>query len=531
MMPKDSEYVVLVVPRQDVKTMKTRLEDHNLLDKSQKIRLVSVGDETWIPGSGYDAVGGDGKDAFCIPTLLATTTEVAGAFLDAEHDEVACEMIASHVRRSIGFEHDQVQFAILKNAGSRFAQPGEHGRKISGPENLAVEILEEWLKRISGSKGLANISPDDLVRDEHRHPPTQTSEYNVYPPLLLLQPPFFRAKTPTGTMDAAKSDHLPTLFAALCKAFKVTHIASNGPIPVHFRKSDTTKDFMLSEDSDAGVNILRSPTNFTPLYGDFGPTLSYEETPSTSDFDKAFWCSTVQNSVNQTWAPRYTMFSKGNLSEKARIQNLSSLSKTALGCAIDQTSAIDLYAGIGYFVFSYAKKGVGKIFCWEINGWSIEGMRKGAEANGWDMAVFAGPQDDHTALRQAAGNSEKILAFPSSNQDAANQVRAIRDLIPPVRHVNCGYLPSSAASWRVAVEALDPVLGGWIHAHENIPKKELDSHTAKIVDTFSTLVSEVHSHTPQRHFSVASEHFERVKSYSPGIIHCVIDIAIKPVPL
>ena len=38
----------------------------------------------------------------------------------------------------------------------------------------------------------------------------------------------------------------------------------------------------------------------------------------------------------------------------------------------------DLYAGIGYFAFSYAKAGVGKVLCWEINPWSVDGLRRGA---------------------------------------------------------------------------------------------------------------------------------------------------------
>ena len=39
---------------------------------------------------------------------------------------------------------------------------------------------------------------------------------------------------------------------------------------------------------------------------------------------------------------------------------LDSLSETTLGTKPQNTSAVDLYAGIGYFAFSYAKAGVGK---------------------------------------------------------------------------------------------------------------------------------------------------------------------------
>ena len=144
-------------------------------------------------------------------------------------------------------------------------------------------------------------------------------------------------------------------------------------------------------------NILRSPVNLTPLYGDFGstPTPQTISNPTATDFANALWVTARQNGIWQTWAPLYTMFSRGNVREKARILNLPTLT-TGLDTA---SAAVDLYAGIGYFAFSYRKssqaleKGIKQVLCWEINPWSVEGLRRGAEMNKSRRCRLCGPRD------------------------------------------------------------------------------------------------------------------------------------------
>ena len=65
-------------------------------------------------------------------------------------------------------------------------------------------------------------------------------------------------------------------------------------------------------------------------------------------------------SNKQTWAPKHTMFSRGNIKEKARVLNLAKQPTAGLEPGLENTDpeartmAVDLYAGIGYFTFSYA---------------------------------------------------------------------------------------------------------------------------------------------------------------------------------
>ena len=80
---------------------------------------------------------------------------------------------------------------------------------------------------------------------------------------------------------------------------EITHIALNKPII----------------ESD----IMRRPHNLIPIIGDFGPDISIDNkppSPTESDFNRAFWCHVIQNGIYQTWAPKYTMFSRGNIKEK-----------------------------------------------------------------------------------------------------------------------------------------------------------------------------------------------------------------------
>ena len=347
------------------------------------------------------------------------------------------------------------------------------------------------------------------------------SGYAIYPPLLQLSSDLF-SKWPS-TIFEILINHANSLYGILCETFQITHIALSGPIPASLKESHNS----LDHGSNSNPNILRSPANFHPVHGDFGPQLSPFHLPNHADFQQAFWCTANQNGITQTWAPRYTMFSRGNLSEKARILNLPTLQPERLGCATWKTSAVDLYAGIGYFALSYAKADVKNVLCWEINPWSIEALQRGVHRMGGyagRMKVF---REGEWPRGPAGLRQSRLTVFAESNEHASERLRGLRGFIWPVRHVNCGFLPSSQPSWETAVRALDPADGGWVHAHENIAKNDIESRQAEIVQEFERLVMQVHG--PEHGRKVECEHLERVKSYSPHVIHCVLDIAIVPV--
>ena len=482
--------VSLIVARPLVKQVKTILEDQGCLDRSHKIKSV-----------GADG-GVDGKIGFLIPARLP--------------EDGYRQCISKH-------QDDQHHQRILNKLGlSTLA--GDIKVQVKGSVDMPTEarkrnplgaVIEVWMQ----------ILPSTVLEILFSQSQTQASSplsyisnirYNIYEPLLLLAPEF----SPFVAIDSKEYRlHLEILHEMICQRMNITHIAIKGLI---LPTVPSVVDGVLSMASSQDVpNILRSPSNFMPLYGDFGPMLRPDKHPSNHDFASAFWCSSRQNGITQIWAPRYTMFSRGNISEKTRVLKLDTLKHQWLGCSAAETTAVDLYAGIGYFAFSYLKAGVGKVLCWDMNPWSLEGLRKGAECNRWKAMSFLEDGPNTQAFDEA-----KILAFEETNECAASRVESIRDQLHPVRHVNCGYLPSSKGSWETAVQMLDPRQGGWVHAHENVAKNEIESRAVEIVAMFKEFTRQLQG--AEKEVEVECEHIERVKSYAPGVFHCVYDIAITP---
>jgi len=286
----------------------------------------------------------------------------------------------------------------------------------------------------------------------------------------------------------------------------LTHLAINSGIPLH-------KD----ENSDSKENILRTPSGLITLYGDFGPDLSPDQIPTENDFQEAFWVSTKQNGITQVWAPRYTMFSRGNVKEKARLLDFHASpnkpdrlrSKKELKGDV----AVDMYAGIGYFVFSYVALGM-KVYGWEINGWSVEGLRRGAGCNGWSVKVVKAGGD------WVDEEVDRIVVFEEDNRRAAARLRGLSESEKSqVMHVNCGLLPSSEGSWEMALAVVAEE--GWIHVHENVGVNDVDYRKLEIQGTFGSCLEQTED---ERKAKV--DHVEFVKTFAPGVWHCVFDVYI-----
>lgn len=358
--------------------------------------------------------------------------------------------------------------------------------------------IETWLLRYNPSDH-KNLEQDlnDLYKS--------ANSFTVYGSMLLFSAGAFQDPTWERLFRKACESQQKQLYKFIANAMNVTHVAVNAPIP----PQDT-----------ADSNVLRSPINFNPLLGDFGTT-TCSSPPIEENFDKAYWTTAKQNGIVQTWAPRWTMFSRGNISEKARIIHLPSVRDAVeqgkadgLACA-----AVDLYAGIGYFAFSYAKAGVSKILCWDLNPWSIEGLRRGAAANKWRALIY---QEGRSSLEDMTRTYDaRLLVFNESNNLASSRIKAMRRNLPPIRHVNCGLLPTSQGSWATAVDALDAQMGGWVHVHENFAVDEITAKAEEVRRAFQALLG-----SPSR--IAAVEHVQRVKSYAPGVIHCVVDIFVSP---
>lgn len=363
--------------------------------------------------------------------------------------------------------------------------------------------------------------------------------YTIYTPLLLLSANALTTPPAWGALHASLENHQrQALYACIVDAFQrhgVTHIAMNAPIaPTHPQGQE---------------NRIRSPAGLVPLYGDFGPLPSETEhgadlgQPSETDLQQALWVSTVQNhGIVQIWAPLYTMFSRGNVTEKARIlgygDGFEGLDEACLqGDRVEDIAVVDMYAGIGYFVFSYLKKGVKRVWGWEINGWSIEGLRRGCLENGWGCKVVKVQGDGmmDTSVSQLVSNLDdtvRVVVFHGDNQFAAAILDEMRQLMQPqgtwnsIRHANLGLLPSSRAAWDNATRTIDTEKGGWVHVHENVDIREIEHKKGEISKELGRLRIQNSKSKGLGGTLAECRHVEQVKTYAPGVMHCVFDIAL-----
>jgi tRNA wybutosine-synthesizing protein 2 len=433
----------------------------------------------------------------------------------------------------------------------------------------------------------------------------------VYEPMVLLPSGSFTAPPWPALFSSLTSAQKEPLWAAILARLSpgnakppLTHLAINEGIPLHLNQSPDQPAQRVggAADEEEKENILRAPTNLHPLYGDFGPLPSPSSSPTTTtaDFTSALWVSTTQNGLIQTWSPLHTMFSRGNIKEKARLlsfhspsQNTttpSSTSSSSLTPAQQQRRlilnpqgpvqaqakakeqgqvavppgkgekwAVDLYAGIGYFAFSYARLGM-RVLCWEVNPWSVEGLRRGAERNGFSVRVvtprshshshshshFSNPLPEDGAVAAGEGwedgngdeigleeditaSTEQIIVFLEDNALAAGRMAAARrrGWAGEVVHVNCGFLPSSEGVWR---DAFGMVGGqGWLHLHENVGVGDIEARKGGVQGLFDRWRTEDDGNERQKgsEAEVEVEHVELVKTYAPGVWHCVFDVFIK----
>ncbi|KAI0545226.1 hypothetical protein F4679DRAFT_562101 [Xylaria curta] len=347
-------------------------------------------------------------------------------------------------------------------------------------------------------------------------------------------------------------------------ATKLTHLAVNEGIPLHSKDSN-------GEVSGEGENILRSPGGLRMLYGDFGPDRGEESAvpPTEDDFTRAFWVSTKQNGITQTWAPRWTMFSRGNVKEKARLLRFhdSPTSQNQQGDGSEDLShrhipiperrdaiAVDLYAGIGYFAFSYAASGFRKVFCWELNPWSVEGLRRGAVENGWGVRVVIPAttlqrEKEEEMLKEILEGDETIIVFLEDNARAADRLRRLDQLsrereeegslgfrMSSIMHVNLGLLPTSQLSWATAWEIAGESRRAWFHIHENVGVADIDAKKGEIREWFAARARGVDGCRGSGvegdgkdgvGAGVCVEHVELVKTFAPGVWHCVFDLCVR----
>ncbi|KAI0179926.1 S-adenosyl-L-methionine-dependent methyltransferase [Hypoxylon sp. FL1284] len=386
-------------------------------------------------------------------------------------------------------------------------------RKKPPPPNPIEVAITAWFHSGALAQHHQQQSLDELVS----HAPKR---WTVYEPMALLPAGSFATAAWREALLSTSSEQTDELWTRILAEIsqrtggaKLTHLAVNEGIPAALDHSTSSE---APHDDRAPENILRSPTGLHTLYGDFGPaTCAGGGPPGPQDFARALWASTRQNGVFQTWAPRWTMFSRGNVKEKARLLGFGDAPNG------DEAWAVDLYAGIGYFAFPYARLGL-RVLCWELNPWSVEGLRRGAARNGWAVRVV-GAAERALPLRELLAGGERIVVFLEDNVYAARRIGELGDGGSGLNilHINCGLLPTSDASWRDAWDMAARSTGDntWLHLHENVGLVDIDGRAKEVQQYFLDLARESGG---QKKAHV--EHTELVKTFAPGVWHCVFDL-------
>lgn len=305
-----------------------------------------------------------------------------------------------------------------------------------------------------------------------------TTRYSIYPPMVLF-----------NSMVTWTDEEARILVENSSKYFGlhgITHLALNARL--------------------VPGDEVRSPSFFTPIYGNFGPAPG-DGSPGAKDFDEAFWCSCIQHKITQIWAPRYTMFSRGNIREKIRVRSFEQI----MGNDI-----VDLYCGIGYFSLAYAFNLPRRIFAWDINPWSIEGFMRGAKAN----KVNARLVTSHPVIDYST-SEPTIFAFLEDNQASYETLANAGDVC--ITHINMGLLPDCKKVWKLAaLIALLPnnqAESTTLHIHENVAEPDIQKWTQETLQS-------LHSHVKD-HATVQFKHVEKIKTFAPSVFHVCGDFSIK----
>ena len=153
---------------------------------------------------------------------------------------------------------------------------------------------------------------------------------------------------------------------------------------------------------------------------------------------------------------------------------------------------VDAYAGTGYYTLPMlVRSNAAHVHACEVNPASIAGLRWGASANDVE---------------------QKLTIHQGNNQDTLPSLKGLAD------RCHLGLLPSSQAVWAHSLACLKPT-GGMLHIHMNVEKEHIEQWR---MDTIATL--EMMAQEAGRPWNITSVHLERVKSFSPGVVHVVLDV-------
>ena len=108
-----------------------------------------------------------------------------------------------------------------------------------------------------------------------------------------------------------------------------------------------------------------------------------------------------------------------------------------------------------------AQAGVALLYACELNPDSVEALRRNLAANSVQDRCHVLPGDNALSLDAFRGRADRV---------------------------NLGLLPSSEPGWPLAIAALKPASGGWLHVHENVAEADEAAWLQRLEDELVRMV-------------------------------------------
>ena len=218
-----------------------------------------------------------------------------------------------------------------------------------------------------------------------------------------------------------------------------------------------------------------------------------------SNNDSTGWTTVVENKIAFSFDITKVMFCSGNVTERTRAGQFAAKGQTI----------VDLYSGIGYYTVPFlvhAHAAVVHALEWNPN--SVQALKINVEAARKSM--------------NSSNNSNKLGECFIYQGDNRTTIEKNEHLWGCADRISLGLLPSSTEGWPLAVKCLKKE-GGILHVHENVRDEEIDQWVNDACKTFTNLFLK-----QGQYMDITCLHIERVKSYSPRILHIVCDLKVEP---
>ncbi|KAF9436380.1 tRNA methyltransferase tyw3 [Entomortierella beljakovae] len=386
------------------------------------------------------------------------------------------------------------------------------------------------------------------------------SDFTLLPPTSFLTPPWPIILRRLEEMDRAQEYRNSIMIKwekLIQEALGSCHIARKAIIPVqdvlrrpqirpltgnwkihNQYKTWVEQDLGFLEHQDVAIGNMNKSTEEGGISKPSSVIAGNEDTtaPTIENFSQAYWAETCQNQVWYKWAPMFTMFSAGNITEKERVAKSRPVFD-ARGKVV-----VDLYAGIGYFTLVYlVHAGAKAVHACEWNPWSVEGLLQGAVKNEIAYKVYreksTHPPNVGSSDLKEGYPSESMVPFPSHGKKPKNHgqlyvypgdnAQWIGFFENQAHHVNLGLIPSAEPGWVLGVRALCPREGGYLHVHHNVRVGEEEAFKTYLLKSLQELFTTWKAGVS---WSISLRHVENVKSFAPMVFHYVYDIECKPNP-